>query len=641
MKGIIFFMLCLATVQGRAQVSLSTKSKKAIEFYTEADNYRVRGQFQEAIDLLKQALQKDDAFVEAYYRLGLVYLNMKQFDPAIEQLEKGLSLTNDIRKQKVFWYDLGEAYLAKGRYEDAMKVLGAFIKNEIQNKQKLDRATMTYKSAEFAFKNKDNISAYRQRPLSDTVNCFAMQYFPVLTADQRHLIFTRRLSNDPNDDEDLVIATKASNGQWAKPVSISKNINTRLNEGTCSISADGRKLIMTSCTGREGIGSCDLYESHKVGDEWSEPKNLGPNVNSPSWESQPSLSADGRTLYFISDRRSGYGRRDIWVSHMDESGKWTKAVNAGKPINSQFDEMSPFIHVNNKVLYYASNGLPGFGGYDIYYVERKDSAGWSAPQNFGAPVNTHEDQFSLFITADGNRGYYSQDEAALRQGESKSRLFELVIPAENQIKFRSNYVTGIVRDKKDRHPLQAKVELINIDKNEVESLVESDSVTGEYLIVLTQGADYALYVNRKYYLFKSLNFNYSTVKDFDPIVLDIDLERAEAGSVVILNNIFFEFDKFELKDSSIPELNKLLIFLQENPAIRVEISGHTDNTGSASYNKQLSLKRANSVYQFLIARGVKMTRLDPKGYGSERPLGPNDTEDQKKLNRRIEFRIIR
>lgn len=640
MKSIIFFLLAIVAVHGVAQAQLSTKSKKAIEFYIEADNYRVRGQFREAIALLNLAIEKDDEFVEAYQRLGLVYFNMKQFDQAITQFEKGISLTTDVRKHKNVWVELGEAYLTKGRYEDAMKVLGAFVKTEVQNKQKVDHATALYKNAEFAFKNKDNLSAYQLRPLSDTVNCFAMQYFPVLTADQKQLIFTRRLRDDPNGDEDLVVSKKSSNGQWQKPVSISKNINTQLNEGTCTISADGRKLILTSCSGREGIGSCDLYESIKIGEEWSEPVNLGPNVNSPWWESQPSLSADGRTLYFISDRRAGLGGRDIWISQLGDNGKWEKAFNAGKPINSQFHEMSPFIHANNKVLYYSSNGLPGFGGFDIFFVERKDSAGWSAPQNFGAPVNTHEDQFSLFITADGNKAYYSQDEAGPITGSTKSMLFEVRIPEENQIKFRSNYVKGIVRDKKDRTPLRARIELINIEKNAVESLVESDSITGEYLIVLTQGADYALYVNKKQYLFKSLNFNYSEVKHFQPIVLDIDLEKAVAGSMVVLNNIFFEFDKFDLKDSSIPELNRILTFLKENPRVKVEIAGHTDNAGTAAYNRQLSLKRAQSVFNYLVEKGVAKARLVPMGYGPDRPLAPNDSEDNKKLNRRIEFKLL-
>jgi OOP family OmpA-OmpF porin len=638
MNRVLVFLFVLFSFQCFAQVQLSTKSKKAIELYTEADNYRVRGQFMEAIELLNQAIAKDEEFVEAYYRLGLVYLNMKQYPLAIGKFEKGLSLTTELRKQKVFWYDLGEAYLLSGEYEKAMSVLSSFVNNETQNKTKIERATALFRSAEFAVKNKNNASPVRPRPLSDTVNRFGMQYFPVLTADQQQLIFTRRLSNDPNDDEDLVVSRKNEKGVWTPPASISKNINTRLNEGTCTISADGRKLILTSCVGREGSGSCDLYESRKVGDEWTEPKNLGPNVNSPAWESQPSLSADGRTLYFVSDRRSGLGRRDIWMSVLDSKGKWTKAVNAGKPINSVFDEISPFIHVNNRTLYFASNGLPGFGGYDIFSVE-KDSSGWSEPHNIGAPVNTHEDQFSLFITADGKKGYYSHEES-IRSGGSTSKIFELVIPEESQIRYRSNYVKGIVRDKKTKQPLSARVELINLRKNEVESLVESDSLSGEYLMVLTQGADYALYVTRKGYLFKSLNFNYSAIGDFQPIVLDIDLERAEAGSAVVLNNIFFDVDQYVLKEASIPELQKMITFLQETPGIKVEIAGHTDNSGAAAYNRQLSQKRARAVYDYLTSHGIDKTRLFPKGYGPDQPLASNDTEDGRKLNRRIEFKLI-
>jgi OmpA-OmpF porin, OOP family len=639
MKGLAFFTLLIFSVPGFAQVQLSTKSKKAIELYTEADNYRVRGQFPQAIDLLNAALEKDDEFVEAYYRLGLVYQNMKKYDKAIETYEKGVSLTTDIRKQKVFWFDMGEAYLNTKQYEKAMKVLGYFLNNESQNRQKIDKAMVQYKNAEFAFKNKDNPSPFRQKLLSDTVNCFAMQYFPVLTADQQQLIFTRRVTDNPNDDEDLVVSRKNNLGQWMAPVPISKNINTRLNEGTCTISADGRRLIFTSCSGRDGVGSCDLYETQKLGDEWSVPKNLGYNVNSVDWESQPSLSADGRTLYFVSDRRAGMGRRDIWISKLDDQGKWTKAVNAGKPINSQFDEMSPFIHVNNRTLFYATDGLPGFGGKDIFFTE-KDSSGWSTPKNIGSPVNTHDDQFSLFITADGTKGYYSQDEVA-SMGKSTSKLFEITIPAESQMRYRSNYVKGVVRDKKTHHPLKARIELINIDRNQVESLVDSDSLSGEYLMVLTQGADYALYVNKRQYLFKSLNFNYSEVTDFNPIVLDIDLERAEVGSVAVLNNIFFDLDKYELKPASMPELQKMVSFLKENPLLKVEIAGHTDNTGAAAYNRQLSLKRAQSVFDYLIGHGINKSRLIPKGYGPDQPLAPNDTEEQRKLNRRIEFKLVR
>ncbi len=636
---VIIILLTTVSTIVYPQGELSTKSKKAIELYTAADNFRVRGQFDQAISLLNQAIDKDDKFVEAYYRLAVTYFSMKLYTKAMENYEKGLSLTNDIRKQKVFWFDMGELYLLSGEYEKAMKVLSAFVNNETQNKAKIDRATMLFRSAEFAQQNKSAVNSFKLRPLGDTVNHFVMQYFPVLTADQSQLIFTRRAGNGANDDEDLVVCSKDADGKWKYPVSISKNINTRLNEGTCTISADGRKLIFTSCTGRDGIGSCDLYETKKIGNDWTVPKNLGRNVNSAEWESQPSLSADGRTIYFVSDRRSGMGRRDIWISTLDESGQWTRAVNAGKQINSQYDEISPFIHANNQTLYFASNGLPGFGGYDIFQSE-KDAVGWTTPKNIGAPINDHEDQFSLFITADGKKGYYSHEETH-ESGFSTSKIYELVIPLENQVRFRSNYVKGIIRDKISQEPLTAKIELVNLRNNVVESLVESDSITGEYLMVLTQGAEYALYVNKQTYLFKSYNFNYSEVRDFEPIVVNIDLERAKEGSIAILNNIFFDVDKFDLKEKSIPELEKILRFLQANPAMRVEIGGHTDNSGSAVYNRQLSEKRASSVYSYLIQRDINKARLVPKGYGPDQPVAPNDTEEGRQKNRRIEFRIIR
>jgi len=520
-----------------SQLPLATKSKKAIELYTEADNFRVRGQFSQAIGLLNEAIKKDREFVEAYYRLGIIYMTLKDFPQAIRNLEKGLSLTDDLRKQKIFWYDLGESYFTVGEYDKAEKILSDFLKAENQNRGKVERAKLLMTNIRFARDNQNKASAYRQRPLSDTVNAFVMQYFPVLTADQQQLIFTRRMGGGPGDDEDLVISKKDGRGRWLVPESISKNINSDLNEGTSTISADGRKLIFTSCVGRQGYGSCDLYQSVRVGHEWTKPINLGPNVNSSEWESQPSLSADGRTLYFISDRRGGMGRRDIWVSLLNEKGEWTKAKNIGKPINTIYDEISPFIHVNNRVLYFASNGLVGFGGYDLFFSEKDSAARWTDPKNIGSPINNHEDQFSLFITADGKRGYYSHEEVK-DAGYTVSQIYEIDIPEENQIRYKSNYVKGVVRDKQTREPLAASIELINLRTNEIESLVSSDSISGHYLMVLTQGAEYALYVNKRGYLFRSLNFNYSERKDYEPIVLDIDLEKASEGTTAILENIF-------------------------------------------------------------------------------------------------------
>jgi OOP family OmpA-OmpF porin len=637
MNRIFLILLLVIPFVSQSQGPLSTTSNKAIELYTEADNFRVRGQHAQAIELLNEAISKDKKFVEAYYRLGLVYMTIKNYSKAIENFEKGLSLTTDIRKQKVFWYDLGETYLLTGQYDKATATLGDFVKVENQNKAKLDKANLMLKNAMFAKSNQAENAKFKQRKLSDTVNCFAMQYFPVLTADQQELFFTRRLVGIGDDDEDLVVARKDAKGRWFSPVTISKNINSKFNEGTCTISADGRKLIFTSCTGRKGYGSCDLFESEKVGNDWGEPVNLGPNVNSYEWESQPSLSADGRTLYFVSDRRGGFGRRDIWYSTLDASGQWTKAQNVGAPVNTQYEEYSPFIHVNGKTLYFASNGLVGFGGFDIFYAEKLDN-GWALPENVGSPINDHEDQFSLFITADGKKGYYSHEEMTA-SGIPMGRLYEVQIPEDKQVKYKSNYVKGIVTDKKTGKTLKAKIELFDINNNSIVSLVNSDSITGAYLMVLTQGSEYALYVNKKGYLFQSLSFNYSDVTNFEPLTINIELEPALKGSVSVLKNIFFEVDKFDLKEKSITELEKIVRFLQENPEIRVEISGHTDNTGNPQYNQQLSEKRAKSVYSYLVQKGIGSQRLTSKGLGSTKPIASNDSEDDRQRNRRIEFAI--
>ncbi|MBX2964377.1 MAG: PD40 domain-containing protein [Cyclobacteriaceae bacterium] len=634
----IFFLFLFvgSSLLLNAQATLSTKSKKAIELYNAADNYRVRAQYDQAISLLNQAIAKDKNFAEAYYRLGLVYMSMKNYPTAIENFEKGLALTTDVRKQKVYWYDLGEAYLITGKYDQAIIHLTDYIKAENQNRQKAERAMQLLQNAQYAKANQDKYSDYKMRPLSDTVNAFALQYFPVLTADQQTMIFTRRLGSGGEHDEDLVVSRKDESGRWTSPVSISKNINSTLNEGTCTISADGRKLIFTSCVGRQSYGSCDLYESLKIGDEWTVPVNLGPNVNSGEWESQPSLSADGRTLYFVSDRRGGLGRRDIWVSYLDENGQWTKAQNLGAPVNTIYDEISPFIHANNKTLYFASKGHTGFGGYDLYYSERT-AEGWSTPVNLGRPINNFEDQFSLFITADGKKGYYSHEEAA-GQG-TRSRIFEIHIPENQQIKYKSNYVKGVVTDKHTGKPLRSGIELINLQTKTLEALVDSDSLTGEYLMVLTQGAEYGLYTNKQGYLFNSLNFNYSDVTDFEPITLNIQLERAIKGSTVVLNNVFFDTDKYDLKENSIAELQKIIRFLNENPQMQIEIGGHTDTMGSTAHNQQLSERRAISVFNYLKNSVLNPKRLSWRGYGPDKPKATNDTEEGRALNRRIEFTI--
>lgn len=635
-KAFFLGLAVLVITHSDVGAQLSTNKKKAIELYTQADNYRVRGQYATAIALLQEAIEKDRNFVEAYFRLGITFKSMRDFNRSNLSLEKGLLLTQDPKKQKGFFLELGDNYLKQGEYEESLNYLDHFLSAETTNRQRIAMAELWKRNAEYGLRNKKIQSQFKPRQLGDTVNRFGLQYFPVLTADEQEMIFTRRLGPGPDDDEDLVVSKKDSQGNWTIPTSISKNINSRYNEGTCTISADGRTLIFTSCIGRKGYGNCDLFYSNKVGEEWSTPINIGPEINSYAWESQPSLSADGRLLYFISDRRDGIGGRDIYFSSKTDDGVWSPAENMGQPINTPFDEISPFIHVNGRALFYATNGKPGFGGFDIFKTELNEGK-WKMPVNFGSPVNDHEDQFSLFITADGTRGYYSHEDGTR---ENSARLFEITIPKELQIEYRSNFVKGKVKDKISGEPLQSRVELFDLKKDELVSVVQSDSVTGDYLMVLTTGSDYALYATAAGYLFQSLNFNYENNLNPEPVLIDILLDKTNTGAKAVLNNIFFDFDKYELKERSITELNKVIKFLKERPSVNVEIGGYTDSDGSVSYNKQLSLKRAQSVVSYLVEKGINKNRLAENGYGADNPIRPNDTEENKQANRRIEFKII-
>jgi len=638
-KGILLGLMIIWIVSfpSTAQPQLSTKNKKAIELYVEADNYRVRGQFNQAISLLQQAIEKDKGFSEAYFRLGVTYKMMRDLDRSTKSYEAGLYLTIDQKKQKGYFFELGDNYLQVGNYEKARDFLSRYLDSEILNKPKMDQASLWKRTADYAIKNKRNGSGFVPRPLSDTVNCFPMQYFPVLTADEQELIFTRRLGAGNEDDEDLVITRKDSAGHWTKPESISPNVNSGYNEGTCTISADGRQLIFTSCLGRKGFGNCDLFQSLRVGTTWSMPLNMGPQINSPAWESQPALSADGRVLYFLSDRKGGLGSRDIYVSYQIEPNKWTKAENLGPKINTPYDEISPFIHVNGRTLFFAANGRLGFGGYDLFRSE-KENGEWQEPVNFGYPVNNHEDQFSLFITADGKRGYYSHEEGSMN---TSGKIYEISVPEDLQIKFRSNYVKGKVKDKKTGQPLNARIELYDVAKNELVSFVNSDSVTGEYLMVLTQGSEYGIFVSKMEYVFQSLNFNYESEINIEPVEVNVFLDKVTVGAISVLKNIFFEFDRFDLQDKSITELENMVRFLTDNPNVKVEIGGHTDNDGSPAYNIKLSQNRAQSVATYLIQNGIDQKRISQKGYGADRPMKPNDSEENKQDNRRIEFKILK
>jgi outer membrane protein OmpA-like peptidoglycan-associated protein len=612
-----------------------TKSKKAIKYFERSGELLRSRNYSEAVAYLEMAIEKDPEFAEAHLRLGTNYLSLGDFANAQGYLESAVAIIPNDPKTVGAYLALADIYFKEGSYGKSLTCINK-LRSFNPPPKIAQRVVKLETNVNFALEQLENPLPFDTRPLPENINEYDLQYFPVLTADQKTMIFTRRESRDPQFDEDMVVSERNEDGSWSTPESISDNINTKFNEGTCTISANGRTIIFTSCSGRTSMGSCDLYISYKLGDEWTDPENMGTMINSRSWESQPSLSADGNILYFVSDRSGGFGKRDIWMSQW-KGGAWTKAVNLGATINTAEEEVSPYIHVNGQTLYFSSQGFTGMGGYDIFYSELQNGK-WGAPKNLGYPINTADDQVSLFITADGETGYYSYEQKT--PGSYKSLLYEFEVPEAIKIKNKSNYIAGKVLDVETRKPLKAQVELFDLNADSLRSTVTSDSLTGDYMQILTEGSEYALYVNKTGYLFESLRFDYQETADRKPINIDVLLKPIKSGTAATLNNIFFDVDKYDLKEKSRTELNKTILLLESNPKLRIEISGHTDNSGSDAHNKQLSLNRARAVYQYLIDQGIDPKRLKYAGYGSSVPIAPNDSEENRQLNRRIEFRVL-
>lgn len=630
---IIFSLIIFAFLLPKTycQIPLSSNNKKAVSAYEKGIEALKNRNLEMAFSEFEEAIEKDKLFAEPYFQLGRLYEQSRQFGNAILNYEKAVNAQEKTGVSEIAAQQVGQLYLKKGEYKLALVFLEKGLPAVAALKQKRYLARM--ESCKFALAEMDKPLIINPLELPKTVNKFDSQYFPVFTADRETMIFTGN-----QDSEENLYSASVKDNVWTEPVSISDKINTKENEGTATISADGRTLVFTSCGGRKSLGSCDLYISYKQGDSWTSPQNLGTNINSPEWDSQPSLSADGRTLYFVSDRKGSLGQRDIWVSKLDSANAWSKAINLGMPINTPEDDLSPFIHANGKTLFFSSEGHVGMGGLDLYFSENQEGK-WKNPENLGYPMNTFEDQVALFITSDGKKAYYSLE----RSQDDKYRRAKIVaidVPEILQAKFKAtSFLKGTIYDAQTKQKLQADIELIDLKNNEMLGKISSDAQTGTYTTVLTGGGTYGVFVSKKGYFFKSLNFDFTDKIGSDKI-LDIALEPIKKEAKEILNNIFFDTAKWDLKPESTVELDKLVALLKENPTLPIEISGHTDDIGKDTDNLILSQKRAKSVLDYLVLKGVNPLKIKSEGYGKTHPFVANNSEENRRLNRRIEVKFL-
>jgi len=614
-------------------------NKKAFSVYMQAMEKANGRDFQGSIDLLNQCISMEPKYADAFLSLGGVYGQLKNYKSSTENYEKAFAIDSNYTNEYKLPYSINLA--GQGRFQQALNTI-----NSLLNSKKISPATMRageYRKKTFQFAvdyaaNHSN-SSYQFTPvnLGDSINTSSSEYYPSITINDSLFVFTRR---GVGIREDFVESTILPHHEYSKSKTISGSINEEPSKGAINISQDGDWLIFAGNFPSSGLGNFDLYISYQTPQGWSEPINLGPQINTEFWESSPSLSSDKNTLYFSSDRPGGYGGKDLYVSHRLSNGKWSEALNMGSSVNTTGDELAPFIHADNNTLYFTSDGLPGYGGSDLFVMRRKnapESHGdeWNAPENLGYPINTIENDGSLFIASNGVDAFYSSDRADSRGGLDLYR-FELradIRPA------RTLYVRGTVFNKKNNKGIPATVELIDNSTGQLSSKVQTDE-RGDYLITLPVGKDYVFNVNRKGYLFYSDNFLLSQRAPDSTYEKNIPLQPIEVNASIILKNIFFETNKFQLDPKSQAELDKIIQLLTENPTLKIEISGHTDNVGKPSDNLSLSNNRAKSVVTYLIGKGIVSQRLVAKGYGETKPVAGNTTEEGRAKNRRTELKVI-
>ncbi|MDY0315108.1 MAG: OmpA family protein, partial [Bacteroidales bacterium] len=638
------------------------------------------GAYRMALAEYLRAYEYNQYCPELNYKIGACYLYSTEKAKAITFLEKAYKSKPGVAFDIHFL--LGQAFQYNFKFDEALTNYRSF-KNEYlassskKSKKKnepeydVDKKIKECEAGKNLVKNPVRVFIDNLGP---TVNSKYPDYGPVITTDQSVLIFTSRREGstgeeiDPNDMlyyEDLYISYNDEKG-WSQAVNM-RSLNTSGHDATVGLSPDGQILYTY-----KGVPDGTIFESKLKGDNWSKPKELGKNINTKYHETSASISYDGRKLYFVSERpkdgfgNSSYGGKDIFVSELQPNGNWGPAKNVGAPINTKYDEEGVFMHPDGRTMYFSSKRDGGMGGYDIYYSENDGAGNWSEPVNIGYPINTPEDDVFFVVAGNARYAYYSSSHEGgygLQDiyritflGPEKMMVMggeDILIASSNATisqkvkqevvevkKVRLTIMKGTVTDAISTAAVEASIEIVDNEKNELISTLSSNSSTGKYLVSLPSGKDYGIAVKADGYLFYSENINIPEATDYQEVTKDIVLSKVGVGSKIVLKNIFFDYGKETLRTTSFPELDRLVALLNSYPSMTIEIGGHTDSHGSLKLNTDLSEARAKSVVDYLVDKGISKTRLSYKGYAYLQPIASNDTDDGRQQNRRVEFKVL-
>lgn len=640
MKNILLFLFLISigiATYAQKPSDYGIKSKKALEYYLGGSQQMNFRDYVKAIEEFTLALELEPGFTEAAYQLGTCYFLKQKYEKALPVFEKVVIAKNPEYWQADFY--LAECYARNAQYKEAIPLYEKFLKATLSHPSKYSsQAATSLRKCKFAASAIKSPVQFEPFNMGAEVNSEGDDVLPVLTADDKYLFFTTRrpgctggFDASLNDFPEDFYSCEWSNNKWTEAVNIGPPVNTDLNEGAACFTQDGNFVFFTGCNREDGFGNCDLYIARFDGKKWNKAENLGKTINSQYWDSQPWLSYDNKRLYFSSSRPSGLGGTDIWYSDWSGSS-WSAPVNLGKPVNSPGNEYSPFLHSDGLTLYFSSDFHDGFGSTDLFY-SRLGNDIWSDPVNLGYPLNSPGKENNIYINASGDKAFYNSSKAG---GFGRNDLYSFTLDPKIR-PLKAIFVRGTVTDSTTGKPVAAEVRFIELSTGDTVRNVRTDAQKGRFLLTLPSKRSYTAYVDQKGYLFASRNF---TITDADSGKdVEIKLQPIKIGASIVLKNLFFETAKYDIDPTSFVELDELVKFLVQNASIKVELGGHTDNVGTAEYNRKLSASRAASVKTYLEQKGIKAERISANGYGPDKPVASNDTEEGRALNRRTEVTI--
>lgn len=678
--GIVFLILLSVNLFAQKNIAFKKANfpnnkeelKEALQNIADGDYYFSKGR--SSITLALGYYVKANDFnpnnAQLNFKIAQCYLRARPESLALHFLKKAIELDPQVSEE--YYLILGKAYQRNMKFDMAITAFLDF-KSTLNPEQAEKYRTQIAKYIQECEVGKEMV-AHPVRVFIDNlggaVNSEYADYWPVINVDESRLYFTSRRSNtfggdiDEHDEQyyEDIYSSDFQNNYWAAAENMGQPVNANSHDAVVGRSPDGQMLLIYRNDGRNGG---DIYWTELRGVQWSKPRAFPKPINSPYHESSATISYDGKRIFFVSNRPGGYGGKDIYYCNRLPNGKWDDAVNIGSSINSKYDEIGVYMHADGKTLYFSSDGHAGMGSFDVYKSHYEKDY-WSEPQNLGYPINSPDPDAFFTIGASGRQAYYS----SVREGGMGDQDIylitflgpekQMVDQTEDQLLTMGHYSTmqismedkiqivehqltllkGVVSDALNNKPLDAEIELVDNEENRVLAVFHSNSVSGKYIVSLPAGRNYGIAVKAKGYLFHSENFILSDSSGYQEVIIDIALKPIAVGSKIRLNNIFFEYEKSDLSSTSIAELSRVLRLMEENPKLKIEVLGHTDNVGSRDYNLKLSTRRAQSVADYLVSKGVNSSRIKYVGYGFDKPVADNASEEGRILNRRSEIKII-